>query len=71
MIENGVHYIWDVSYGEDVGQAYRGQTAQALATLHIATLNLLHRHRWTRIFDALRHYAAHLEETLTPTGAGS
>jgi predicted transposase YbfD/YdcC len=64
-IENRVHYVRDVSFGEDAGQAYRGATVQALATLRNAILNLFRSHGWTRIPDALRHYAAHLDETLT------
>ncbi len=32
-IENRVHYVRDVTMGEDAGQAYTGSTPQALATL--------------------------------------
>jgi predicted transposase YbfD/YdcC len=67
-IENQVHYVRDVSFGEDAGQAYRGHTAHALATLRNAILNLFRHAGWTRIPDALRHYAAHLDETLTLIG---
>jgi predicted transposase YbfD/YdcC len=70
-IENRVHYVRDVSFGEDAGQAYRGHTAHTLATLRNAILNLLRHHGWTRIPDALRHYAAHLDETLILIGVRS
>ena len=70
-IENRVHYVRDVSFGEDAGQAYRGQTAHALATVRNAILNLFRQHGWTRIPDALRHYAAHLDETLNLIGVRS
>jgi predicted transposase YbfD/YdcC len=68
-IENQVHYVRDVSMGEDAGQAYRGQTPQALAAFRNALLNLLRLQGWRRIPDALRHYAAHLDETLALIGA--
>jgi predicted transposase YbfD/YdcC len=67
-IENQVHYVRDVTWGEDAGQAYRGHTPQALAALRNAVLNLLRLHGWRRIADARRHYAAHLDETLTLIG---
>lgn len=68
-IENQVHYVRDVSMGEDAGQAYRGSTPQALAALRNAVLNLLRVQGWRRIPDALPHYAAHLDEALTLIGA--
>jgi hypothetical protein len=36
--------------------------------LRNAILNLFRHAGWTRIPDALRHYAAHLDETLTLIG---
>lgn len=67
-IEHQVHYVRDVTFGEDAGQAYRGHTPQTLAALRNAVLTLLRTAGWTRIADALRHYAAHLDETLALIG---
>ena len=67
-IEHRVHYVRDVTFGEDAGQAYRGHTPQTLAALRHAVLTLLRVAGWTRIADALRHYAAHLDETLALIG---
>ena len=67
-IEHRVHYVRDVTLGEDAGQAYRGHPPQTLAALRHAVLTLLRVAGWTRIADALRHYAAHLDETLAFIG---
>ena len=55
VIENRVHYVRDVTLGEDGGQAYRGNTPQALAILRNALLNVLRGRGWKQIADALRH----------------
>lgn len=57
-IENRVHYVRDVSMGEDAGQAHLGSTPQAMAALRNAVLNLFRAHQWTSIPDACRYYAA-------------
>lgn len=67
-IENRVHYIRDVTFGEDAGHAFRGNTPQVLAALRNGVLNLLRLRGWTRIADALRHYAAHPTRALTLIG---
>ena len=67
-IENKVHYPRDVTMGEDAGQAWTGQTAQALATLRNAVLNLLRGAGWTNMADALRHYGAVATRALTLIG---
>ncbi len=69
VIENQVHYVRDVTLGEDGGQAYRGNTPQALAALRNALLNVLQSQGWTRIADALRHYGAAVERALRLIGA--
>ncbi len=68
-IENQVHYVRDVTMGEDAGQASRGSTAQALAAVRNALLGLLRHARWTNIADALRTYAASLDAALQLIGA--
>jgi predicted transposase YbfD/YdcC len=67
-IENKVHYVRDVSMGEDAGQIRTGQAPQALAALRNGLLTLLRSTGVTQIADALRHYAAHLDETLALIG---
>lgn len=67
-IENRVHHVRDVSFGDDATRAYRGNTAHALASLRNATLNLLRAAGWTRIADAVRHYAARPERALALIG---
>lgn len=57
-IENKVHYVRDVTLGEDRGQAHTGATAQALAALRNAILTLIRATRWRYVADAIRHYAA-------------
>lgn len=58
-IENRVHYVRDVTLGEDAGQAHTGSIVQALALLRNALILRLRQAGWTCIADALRHYAAH------------
>lgn len=68
-IENRVHHVRDVSFGEDATRAYVGNTAHALASLRNVVLNLLRDRGWTRIPDALRHHAARVERALILIGA--
>lgn len=68
-IENRVHYVRDLTWGEDAGQAYRGNTPHALAALRNALLTLLRSLGWTNIADALRHYGAQVPRALQLIGA--
>lgn len=67
-IENKVHYVRDVTFGEDAGQAYCGHTAQALAALRNGILNVLRSQGVTNMADGLRHYGASVERALTLIG---
>jgi predicted transposase YbfD/YdcC len=67
-IENRVHYVRDVTFGEDAGQAWVGNTPHALATLRNLLLALLRAHGWTNIADALRRYGAYAHRALTLLG---
>lgn len=67
-IENQVHYVRDVSLGEDAGQIRCGAAPQALAGLRNGLLTLLRNTGITNIADALRHYAASVGETLAFIG---
>lgn len=67
-IENRVHYVRDVTFGEDAGHAYTGNTAHALAALRNALLNLIRSQGWTNVADALRVYAASISAALSLLG---
>jgi len=67
-IENRKHYVRDVTFGEDQGQAYCGSTAQALASLRNALIDLIRQHGWTNLADALRHYGASVPRVLALIG---
>jgi predicted transposase YbfD/YdcC len=56
-IENRLHYVRDVTLGEDASQVRSGTAPQALAALRNAVLGLLHQHNYNNIAEALRHFA--------------
>lgn len=68
-IENRKHYVRDVTLGEDQGQAYCGSTAQALASLRNALIDLMRQQGWNNLADALRHYGASVPRVLALIGA--
>lgn len=68
-IENRVHYVRDVTMGEDAGQQRTGHTPQALAALRNGVLNALRGRGWASIADALRHYGAYAPRALALLGA--
>ena len=57
-IENRVHYVRDVTMGEDANQMRVGNAPQVLAALRNAILNLIRKKGWINVADAIRHYAA-------------
>jgi predicted transposase YbfD/YdcC len=57
-IENRLHYVRDVSFGEDAGHAAQGTTAHALAALRNGLLMLFRQAAWPSVPDALAHYGA-------------
>jgi predicted transposase YbfD/YdcC len=68
-IENRVHYVRDVSMGEDAHQMHTGNAPQVLAALRNALLKLLRGAGWTNIAAALRHFAGAPQEALQFIGA--
>ena len=68
-IENRKHYVRDVTLGEDQGQAYRGSTPQALASLRNVLIDLMRQHGWSNLADALRQYGASVARVLDLIGA--
>jgi predicted transposase YbfD/YdcC len=67
-IENRLHYIRDVTFGEDAGHAAQGATAHVLATLRNGLLYLFRQARWTSVPDALAHYGAAVVRAFTLIG---
>jgi predicted transposase YbfD/YdcC len=57
-IENKLHYVRDVTFGEDAGQIHTGNAPHSLAILRNALLSLLRLLGWTNIAQALRYFAA-------------
>jgi predicted transposase YbfD/YdcC len=56
-IENRLHYVRDVTLGEDASQVRSAAAPQVLAALRNAVLGLLRQHSYTNIAQALRHFA--------------
>lgn len=56
-IENRLHYVRDVTLGEDASRIRTGAAPQVLAALRNAVLGLLRQNGWENIAAALRHYA--------------
>jgi len=67
-IENGLHYVRDVTFGEDAGHAAAGSTARALASVRNALLYLFRRAGWRSVPDALAHYGASVRRALSLVG---
>ena len=67
-IENKVHYVRDVTMGEDASHIRVGNAPQALAALRNGVLTLLRNTGVTQMADALRHYAASVYDTLALLG---
>ena len=56
-IENTLHYVRDVTLGEDASAVRSGAAPRVMAALRNAILGVLHRRGWRNIAAALRHYA--------------
>lgn len=59
-IENRVHYVRDVTMGEDANHMRIGNAPQVLAAVRNAILNLIRRKGWANIADGIRHYGAYV-----------
>lgn len=56
-IENKLHYVRDVTMGEDACRVRKGSGPQVLAGIRNSVIALARRDGWTNIAAALRHYA--------------
>jgi predicted transposase YbfD/YdcC len=68
-IENQVHHVRDVSFGEDLCQVHSGNEPQALAALRNAILALLRYEGWPSPPTAFRHFSIHVQHALHLLGA--
>lgn len=68
-IENRVHYVRDVSLGEDACRIHTGNAPHALTVFRNALLKLVRAAGWAYVPDALRHYGANLLRALRFVGA--
>lgn len=67
-IENRLHYVRDVTMGEDGCQAHTGNTPHVLAALRNLLLSRLRLEGWHSIPDAFAFYSASLDRTLDLIG---
>jgi predicted transposase YbfD/YdcC len=56
-IENRLHWVRDVTFGEDLSQVRTGNAPQVMATLRNLAISLLRLNGATNIAKALRHHA--------------
>lgn len=68
-IENKVHYVRDVSLGEDAARMRSGHAVESLAALRNAVMALLRAEGWPALPTACRHFAAHPQLALQIIGA--
>ncbi|GAA4804919.1 ISAs1 family transposase [Tomitella cavernea] len=61
-----LHYIRDVTYGEDLSQVRTGQSPRVMATFRNIAVSLLRLGGWNNIAEALRHHARWPDDALTP-----
>jgi len=70
-IENGLHWVRDVTFDEDRCQVRTGAGPQVMAALRTTAIGVLRRAGHTNIAAALRHYAAHPHDALALLGLTS
>lgn len=68
QIENGVHYVKDVTLGEDHSTIRVGHGPSVLAMLRDTVVNVLHRAGWRTIAERLRFYSGNVQAALTLLG---
>ncbi len=64
-IENRLHWVRDVTLGEDLHQARTGSGPQVMAALRNLVISLLRFAGFTNIARALRHHARHPDQAIT------
>lgn len=69
-IENRLHYVRDVTFGEDLCQVRKGAAPQVMAALRNTVIGLLRQNGIKNIAEALRRNAAHPYDALALVGVG-
>ncbi len=67
-IEDRLHYVRDVTMGEDACRVRTGSAPQVLAGIRNSVIGLLRLDCWTNIAAALRHHAASVADALSLVG---
>lgn len=67
-IENQLHYVRDVTMGEDACRVRSGSAPQVLAGIRNTVLALLRRDGWSNIAAALRHHCVKVSKALKLIG---
>ncbi len=68
QIENGLHYVKDVTLGEDRSLIHTGNGPSIMAILRDTVVSLLHRAGWRTIAARLRYYSGHPREVFALLG---
>lgn len=63
-IENRLHWVRDVTFGEDNSQARTGQAPRIMATCRNVAISMLRLAGWDNIAAGLRHHAIHPDQAL-------
>jgi len=67
-IENQLHYVRDVTLGEDASRIRSGRAPQAMAAMRNLVVAVLHRHAMTNRAAGLRHFAWHPDQAAQALG---
>jgi predicted transposase YbfD/YdcC len=68
QIENGLHYVKDVTLGEDRSLIHKGNGPSNMAILRDTVVSLLHRAGWRTIAERLRFYSGNAYAALALLG---
>jgi len=68
QIENGLHYVKDVTLGEDRSLIHKGQGPSNMAILRDTVVSVLHRAGWRTIAERLRFYSGNPRAALALLG---
>jgi len=68
QIENGLHYVKDVTLGEDRSLIHKGQGPSNMAILRDTVVSVLHRAGWRTIAERLRFYSGNPHAALALLG---
>jgi predicted transposase YbfD/YdcC len=63
-IENSLHYVRDVTFGEDCSKIRTGNAPQVMAALRNLAITLIHRAGFTQIAATRRHFSSHPRQAL-------